>query len=46
MAKNLFDQDALISAFENATAKQSTQLRQAVHTATLQALTAHTSLRS
>jgi hypothetical protein len=38
MAKNLFDQDALISAFENATAKQSTQLRQAVHTATLQAL--------
>ena len=38
MAKNLFDQEALISAFENATAKQSTQLRQAVHTATLQAL--------
>ena len=38
MAKNLFDQDALISAFENATTKQSTQLRQAVHTATLQAL--------
>ena len=38
MAKTLFDQDALISAFENATAQQSTQLRQAVHGATLQAL--------
>jgi hypothetical protein len=38
MAKTFFDQDALISAFENATAQQSTQLRQAVHGATLQAL--------
>ena len=38
MSKHLFDQDALISAFENATAKQSAQLRQAVHSATLQAL--------
>jgi len=38
MAKTLFDQDALISAFENATTQHSTQLREAVHAATLQAL--------
>lgn len=38
MAKPPFDQDALISMFENATAKGSAQLRQAVSTATLQAL--------
>lgn len=38
MAKPLVDQDALISMFESATAKQSAQLRQAVAEATLQAL--------
>jgi hypothetical protein len=38
MAKPMFDQDALIAMFETATAKQSTQLRQAVTQATLQAL--------
>jgi hypothetical protein len=38
MAKPLFDQDALVSMFETATAKQSAQLQQAVTQATLQAL--------
>jgi len=38
MAKPLFDQDALISAFQNATARQSAQLRKTVQDATLAAL--------
>jgi len=38
MSKQLFDQDALISMFETATAKQAAQLRQAVASATLQAM--------
>ncbi len=38
MNKPIFDQDALISMFENATTKQAGQLRQAVSAATLQAL--------
>lgn len=38
MAKPMIDQDALIDMFENATAKGSAQLRQAVSQATLQAL--------
>lgn len=38
MSKPFFDQDALISMFENATAKQAGQLRQAAGAATLQAL--------
>lgn len=38
MAKPMFDQDALIEMFENATAKGSAQLRKAVSDATLQAL--------
>jgi hypothetical protein len=38
MAKPMFDQDALIEMFENATAKGSAQLRKAVADATLQAL--------
>lgn len=38
MAKTTLDQDALISMFETATAKQSAQLRKAVSDATLQAL--------
>ncbi len=38
MAKPMFDQDALISMFENATAKGSAQLQKAVSDATLKAL--------
>jgi hypothetical protein len=38
MAQPMFDQNALIDMFENATAKGSAQLRQAVGQATLQAL--------
>lgn len=38
MAKPMFDQDALMEMFENATAKGSAQLRKAVSDATLQAL--------
>ena len=38
MAQPMFDQNALIDMFENATAKGSAQLRQAVSQATLQAL--------
>jgi hypothetical protein len=38
MAKTMMDPEALISMFETATAKQSTQLRKAVSDATLQAL--------
>ena len=38
MAKPMFDQNALIEMFENATAKGSAQLRKAVSDATLQAL--------
>jgi hypothetical protein len=38
MAKPMFDQNALIEMFENATAKGGEQLRQAVGNATLQAL--------
>lgn len=38
MSKPLFDQEALIGAFEKATARQGAQLREAVQQATLQAL--------
>ena len=38
MAKPMFDADALISAFENATAQQGAQLKKAVSDATLASL--------